>query len=123
MITFKKLNLMFVQNTARVLYEVSSDVLLAQERLENMLSAIDANNAEYGKGEISKQMFEENDLRLKKESARLIKNINNSVGRNTKLLEKVIKELESQKIKLPKPRKQKPRIKEKVGLKKRHKRG
>lgn len=115
----KKLDLMFIQNRAKVLYEVSSSMSLAQERLEDMLTAIDSNNADYSSGRISKEVYEENDMKMKKESAKLIKKINSSVNESEKIVGKIIKELESQNIKVPKPKKQKPKIKEKIGVKKR----
>jgi len=118
-ITLKKLDLISTQKNAKIFQEISSDIKLAQKRLDDMLAAIDSNTMEYNNGKISKELFEENDTKLRKDSAKIVKKINSSVDTGMKLLGKIIKQMEMQSIEVPKQQKPKLRIKEKLFRKKR----
>lgn len=93
----KKIELNKIQELTKKIFEVSSEISLVQEELENLLSLIDKNSTEYQKGKISKEMFESNEKRLKKESALRIKKINNLVSEALKFLKIIEKEIKSQK--------------------------
>ncbi|RLI97857.1 MAG: hypothetical protein DRP00_03265, partial [Candidatus Aenigmatarchaeota archaeon] len=75
----KKINLEQIQEASRRIFEISSEIHLLQDELENLLSLIDKNSLEYQKGKISREVFESNEKRLKKESALRIKKINQLV--------------------------------------------
>jgi len=51
-----------------------------QEKLEDMLSAIDKNNLDFNRGKIPKEIFQSDDKKLRKEGAKLVKSINNLVN-------------------------------------------
>ncbi|MEM5790472.1 MAG: hypothetical protein QXP77_00215 [Candidatus Aenigmatarchaeota archaeon] len=93
----RKIELNKIQELTKKIFEASSEISLVQEELENLLSLIDKNSIEYQKGKISKEMFESNEKRLKKESALRIKKINNLVSGALKFLKMIEKEIRSQK--------------------------
>jgi len=93
----KKINLEQIQEASRRIFEISSEIHLLQDELENLLSLIDKNSLEYQKGKISREVFESNEKRLKKESALRIKKINQLVKEGLELLKKAEKEIKAQK--------------------------
>ena len=93
----KKINLEQIQEASRRIFKISSEIHLLQDELENLLSLIDKNSLEYQKGKISREVFESNEKRLKKESALRIKKINQLVKEGLELLKKAEKEIKAQK--------------------------
>jgi len=93
----EKIELNKIQDSTKKIFEACSEISLLQEELENLLSLIEKNSAEYQKGKISKEMFESNEKRLKKESALRIKKINKLVEDALKFLKIIEKEIKSQK--------------------------
>ena len=94
----KIINLEEIQENTKKFYEICSDISMLQRELNEMLVAIEKNSADFGKGKISKDMFNYNEDRMKKESAKMIKKINDSVEITTSLINKINKEIESQKV-------------------------
>lgn len=94
----KIINLEDVQKTTKKFYEICSDIGILQRELDEMLVAIEKNSADFEKGKISKDLFKYNEDRMKKESAKMIKKINDSIDMTTSLMNRVNKEIESQKI-------------------------
>jgi hypothetical protein len=94
----KIINLEDVQKTTKKFYEICSDISILQRELDEMLIAIEKNSADFQKGKISKDLFKYNEERMKKESAKMIKKINDSIDVTTSLMNRVNKEIESQKV-------------------------
>ena len=94
----KIINLENVQENTKKFYEICSDISILQRELDEMLVAIEKNSADFGKGKISKDLFKYNEERMKKESAKMIKKINDSIEITTSLINKINKEIESQKV-------------------------
>jgi hypothetical protein len=94
----KIINLGEVQENTKKFYEICSDISILQRELDEMLVAIEKNSADFGKGKISKDLFKYNEERMKKESAKMIKKINDSIEITTSLINKINKEIESQKV-------------------------
>ena len=69
-----------------------------QDELESMLVAIDRNSLNYKKKIIPKEFFEINDRVFKKESAKLIKKINELVNNGLGLINAIVKELQLPKV-------------------------
>jgi hypothetical protein len=63
-----------------------------------MLSAIEKNSTDFEKGKISKDFFKHNEIKMKKESAKIIKNINKLVDKANSLILRIDRDIESQKI-------------------------
>ena len=99
-----------IQKNTKKFYETCSDISILQRELDEMLVAIEKNAADFGKGKISKDIFTYNEERMKKESATMIKKINNLVETGVSLIDKVNKEVETQKVEVGE--KKKDRIKE-----------
>jgi len=97
----KKLNLVFIQDKVKTFQEISSEIRITQEQLEDMLSLIDSNTLDFNKGKISKEVFQENDNKLRKESKELIKKINSLVDAGIEIMESIIKQAKDQIIRLP----------------------
>jgi DNA-binding transcriptional regulator GbsR (MarR family) len=87
-----------IQKNTKKFYEICSDIGILQRELDEMLVAIEKNSADFQKGRISKDLFKYNEDRMKKESAQMIKKINDSIEVTTSLMNKVNKEIESQKV-------------------------
>ena len=87
-----------IQENTKKFYEICSDISILQRELDEMLVAIEKNSADFGKGKISKDLFNYNEERMKKESAKMIKKINDSIEITTSLINKINKEIESQKV-------------------------
>jgi hypothetical protein len=94
----KIINLEEIQENTKKFYEICSDISILQRELDEMLVAIEKNSADFGKGKISKDLFKYNEDRMKKESAKMIKKINDSIEITTSLINKINKEIESQKV-------------------------
>jgi len=94
----KIINLEEIQENTKKFYEICSDIGILQRELDEMLVAIEKNSADFGKGKISKDLFKYNEDRMKKESAKMIKKINDSIDVTTSLMNRVNKEIESQKV-------------------------
>jgi hypothetical protein len=82
----------------RNIFEDSSEISVSQEELEDMLTAIVKLSVEYEKGKISKDVFSADKEKLKKESLKIVKNINKTIIDSTKLLDLMNKEISAQKI-------------------------
>ena len=95
----KLINLEKLRNLNRKIYENCSEIMIGQEELENMLSAIDRVGVKYSGGRISKETFSSDSTKLKKESLKIIKKINRVVASSLRLVDSINKEISSQKIK------------------------
>jgi Na+/phosphate symporter len=95
----RKINLEQIQKNTKEIHEISSQISLLQEELEDSLTAIDRNSLDYQKGKISKEVFESNEKKIKIESAKKIKRIGELITNGLKLLEKIKKEIQAQKLK------------------------
>ena len=108
-----------IQKNSKKFYEICSDISVLQRELDQMLTAIERNSIDFEKGKISKDLFEYNENRMKKESAKIIKKINSLVDLGISLINKINKEVLTQKIET-KEKTKKKKIKEiKKSLKKR----
>jgi allophanate hydrolase subunit 1 len=94
----KMINFEKIRTFTRKIYESCSEIRVNQEELEDMITAIDKLNVEYKKGRISKDTFSANEKRLKKESQKIIKNINSLIISSIKTIELINKEISSQKV-------------------------
>jgi hypothetical protein len=94
----KIINLEKIQKNIKNFYEICSNIGILQRELNEMLVAIEKNAADFGKGNISKDLFKYNEDSMKKNSAKMIKKINDSVEMVTSLINKINKEIESQKV-------------------------
>jgi len=94
----KMINFEKIRTLTRKVYENCSEIRVNQEELEDMITAIDKLNMEYKKGKISKDTFSADDKRLKKESHKIIKNINSLISSSIKTIELINKEISSQKV-------------------------
>jgi hypothetical protein len=106
------------------IYENSSEIKILQEKLDGMLSAIDKVNLDYNKGKIPKEVFENDDKKLRKQSVGLIMNINKLVNDNLIFLKAITNEalkIEKEKVK-KEPKKQikakKKKMTEKINIQK-----
>ncbi len=86
-----------VQKNTKKFYEICSDISVLQRELDQMLTAIEKNSVDFEKGKISRELFKYNDDRMKKESAKIIKKINSFADLGIALINKVNKEIASQK--------------------------
>ena len=94
----KMINFEKIRTFTRKIYEDCSEIRINQEELEDMITAIDKLNTEYKKGKISKDTFSVDEKRLKKESHKIIKNINSLISSSVKTIELINKEISSQKV-------------------------
>lgn len=93
-----KVNVEQIFEDGKKIYEISSDVKMLQEDLENMITAIEKNALDYQKKEIPKEFFEPTDEKLKKESAILIKKINTMIENSLHLTGKIKNEIQIHRI-------------------------
>jgi len=105
------------------IYENSSEIKILQGKLDDMLSAIDKVNLNYNKGKIPKEVFENDDKKLRRQSVELIKNINKLVDDNLNFLKAITNEalkIEKEKIKDPKNQRKtkRKRTTEKINIQK-----
>jgi len=112
-----------LEHTTKI-YENSSEIKILQEKLDGMLSAIDKVNLDYNKGKIPKEVFENDDKKLRKQSVGLIMNINKLVNDNLIFLKAITNEalkIEKEKVK-KEPKKQikakKKKMTEKINIQK-----
>jgi hypothetical protein len=87
-----------IQKDTKKFYETCSDISILQRELEEMLVAIEKNAEDFERGKISKDLFKYNEDKMKKESAGMIKKINDSINMGISIFNKINKEVESQKI-------------------------
>jgi hypothetical protein len=111
-----------LEHTTKI-YENSSEIKILQEKLDDMLSAIDKVNLNYNKGKIPKEVFENDDKKLRRQSVELIKNINKLVDDNLNFLKAITNEalkIEKEKIKEPKNQRKtkRKRTTEKINIQK-----
>ena len=90
------INLRQIENDTRKIYENSFELSLLEEQLEDMLTAIDKNNMEFERGNISKTAFKSNETKLKKNSVKLIKSIKEIISNNLNLLKSIEDDVENQ---------------------------
>jgi len=105
------------------IYENSSEIKILQEKLDDMLSAIDKVNLNYNKGKIPKEVFENDDKKLRRQSVELINSINKLVDDILNLLKAITNEalkIEKEKIKEPKNQRKtkRKRTTEKINIQK-----
>ena len=109
---------------ATKIYENSSEIKILQEKLDDMLSAIDKVNLDYNKGKIPKEVFENDDKKLRRQSVELIKGINKLVNDNLFFLKSITDnalKLEKEKIKKESKvqrKTKKKRVTEKINIQK-----
>jgi len=108
---------------ATKIYENSSEIKILQEKLDDMLSAIDKVNLNYNKGKIPKEVFENDDKKLRRQSVELIKSINKLVDDSLNFLKAITNEalkIEKEKIKEPKNQRKtkRKRTTEKINIQK-----
>ena len=80
------------------IHENTSNIKIFQDELEELLGVIDKNNLEYKSGKISKEIFDRDEKKFKKQSVRLIKNINKLVNSSLKILNVVNNEVAPQNL-------------------------
>ncbi|HKZ45620.1 MAG TPA: hypothetical protein VJ343_02850 [archaeon] len=85
----ERINLQQIFEDGKKIYEISSDVKMLQEDLENMIDSIEKNVADCQKGKIPEEFFRLTDDKLKKESATLIKKINAMIEDGLRLISKI----------------------------------
>ena len=107
----KIINLEGVQKNTKKFYEICSDISVLQRELDQMLIAIEKNSIDFERGKISKELFKYNDDRMKKESAKIIKKINTFADLGIVLVDKINKEVASQRTET-KEKKERRKIKE-----------
>ena len=105
----KLINLEEIEKKTKKFYEICSDISISQKELDEMLVAIEKNSMEFEKGKISKDLFKYNEEKMKKDSAKIIKGINDFIVSGDSLINKINKEIETQKIDITEKR---DRIKE-----------
>jgi ElaB/YqjD/DUF883 family membrane-anchored ribosome-binding protein len=96
--TVNKIDLELIQKNTKKVHEISSEIKLLQESLDDVLTAIDTNSKEYDKGKISRNTFKNNEAKLKKNGSRLIKKINECVSVGLDFIDEIIKQIELQMI-------------------------
>jgi hypothetical protein len=101
----KSIKIQNVQDSTKELYEMCSDIIILQKELDQMLVAIAKNSKDYAAGKISKDLFRYNEGKMKKECARAIRQINSHVDKSSSMINKIGKEIESQRVVERKPRK------------------
>lgn len=87
-----------IQKNTKKFYELCSDISILQKELEDMLASIEKNSKDFENGKISKDLFKYNDNRMKRESAKAIKKINNSVNLGMSVFGNIAKEVDSQRM-------------------------
>ncbi len=112
----KLIKLEEVQKNTKSFYEACSNISILQRELEDMLVAIEKNSSDFEKGKISRDLFKYNEDRMKRESAKIIKSINDFVDKGVSVFDRIEREIESQKIVLEKKDRLKD-IKKKIRLK------
>lgn len=96
----RKIKLDIVQLSTKKIYEMSSEISLLQEELDDMLSVINQNVLDFKRGKISEVFFKSNEKKLKERSLRLMKTINKLVDDSSKHTDKISKEVKNQKVKV-----------------------
>jgi len=86
-----------IQKNTKKFYEVCSDISVLQKELDQMLIAIERNSIDFERGKISRESFKYNDDRMKKESAKIIKKINSFADLGIGLINKINREVATQK--------------------------
>jgi hypothetical protein len=80
------------------IYEDTSNIKILQDELEELLAVIDKTNLQYDRGKISKEIFNRDGKKFKKESLKLIKDINKAVSSDLNALNIINDDLAPQKI-------------------------
>jgi hypothetical protein len=99
-VKLKSINLEKIQQSTKRIYEMSSEISLLQEELEDMLTTINQNFMDFKRGKISREFFKANEKKLKTKSLRIIKRINTLVDDSSKHIDNIIKEVQKQAIKV-----------------------
>jgi len=85
-------------NIVNKIYEDISNIKILQDELEELLSAIDKINIDYNRGKISKEIFDNDQKKFKRESVKIIKTINNLISSDLKNLSQIEEELTPKKL-------------------------
>ena len=112
-----------IQSDTKKFYEICSDISVLQKELDQMLTAIERNSLDFEKGKISRELFKYNDDRMKKESAKIIKKINSFADLGISFINKINKEVASQKTEIKTKKKRIKEIKKKMKKKTKKKKG
>ena len=96
----RKIKLDQIQLSTKKIYEMSSEISLLQEQLDDMLSVINQNFMDYKKGRISEVFFRSNERKLKTRSLKLMKTINRLIVSSVGHTDKIGKEVKNQKVKV-----------------------
>jgi hypothetical protein len=94
----KSIKLEDIQNVTKEFYQMCSDVSIKQRELDQMLTAIEKNSEDFRRGKISRELFRYNESKMKKECAKIIKDINSCVDRGGSMIVKIGKEIETQRV-------------------------
>lgn len=85
-------------NFVNKIYEDLSNIKIIQDELEELLSTIDKINLEYNRGKISKEIFDRDEKKFKKESVKIIKTVNELLSSDLNCLSLIESELTPRKI-------------------------
>ena len=94
----KVIDLKKLINLVNKVYEDITDIEIFQDELEDILGSIDKINLEYNRGKISKEIFDRDGKKFKKESVKIIQNINKLVCSDLICLNLIKKEITPKKI-------------------------
>ena len=94
----KVIDLKKILNIINKIYEDASNIKILQDEIEELLGAIDKINLEYNRGKISKEIFDRDEKKFKKESIKLIKIINKLVSSDLNSLNIINNDLTPQKL-------------------------
>ena len=98
----KVIDLKKLINLVNKVYEDITDIEIFQDELEDILDSIDKINLEYNRGKISKEIFDRDGKKFKKESVKIIQSINKLVSSDLICLNLIKKEITPKKITKPK---------------------
>ena len=94
----KVIDLKKIINFVNKVYEDISNIKIRQDELEELLGTIDKINLEYNRGKISKEIFDRDEKKFKKESVKLIKLINDILSSDLNCLSLIESELTPRKL-------------------------
>jgi ElaB/YqjD/DUF883 family membrane-anchored ribosome-binding protein len=94
----KKINLKPIREFTEKIVEISSNIRLLQEELENILSYASELEKFFSAGKLSKETFETNKTMLKKEKVRVSSKLNQAIDKALKLIKKTRLVIEESRI-------------------------
>jgi hypothetical protein len=101
-------------NLVNTIYEDVTDIEISQNELEDILNSIDKINLEYNRGKISKEIFDRDGKKFKKESVKIIQDINKLVSSDLSCLNLIKKEITPKKITKSKKSAKSPKLTKKI---------